>query len=633
MNTNQLSSGRKIEQVVCYATIVLNLIVQATLTPAQADDPAAPQFATSAQDPTRDSAVSGPDSTLFVYYDPDSGQRNLGRRELALGDKSSGSFLAAGILGDRPSVTGDGKVALFLNADDDLCLVGTSDPNTRQCLGLSGDLYSVYSAAISPDGRLATCVFRDLQKRPPQIVNSIILINFAEKKTYELQLAAPTADETMLHADVMSFSNDGADLIYDVLSEAKAGTGPAVRRWSIYSVHLATGQTSALVPPQDGVDSANPTIGPLSNRYLAYDSQDAATGVTHVMVLDMLTGQKATVGTLTNGFGFPSFLGDERGLIYAVPDPNATVSGYSLVKQALSEDRLHTEGTPTLWHLDAELGVIYQRATPPPTNAPPTVTLQLSADQIPAGGSATLTAAATDSDGTIARVEFYEGSTKLGSVATPPFVFTWQNVPAGNHLLLARAFDNLGAAKDSSPKLVTAAGSSGGNNKAPSVSLQLSSDQISTQETVTLTATATDPDGTIARVVFYDGSTRLAQVDAAPYKFLWTNVAPGNHLLTAHAVDNAGAETVSSPKLITVSGVPAPKDQPKLSIRPISPGTVRVTVTGPPGYYYISMSEDLKSWADIYGVIIEPTGNGTGYIDDAGGPMHYSHLFYRARPD
>src|SRR5262249_46645842 len=160
--------------------------------------------------------------------------------------------------------TEDGSLALFLNADFDLCLIGTSDPNTRQCLGLTGE---VYSAAISSDGRLVACVLRDPQTRHTD--NTITLMNFAEKKADVLQLAAPTADETMLHADVMSFSNDGANLIYDVLSEVKAGTDPAVRRWSIYSLHLATGQTSALVPPQDGIDSANPAISPLSNRYLA----------------------------------------------------------------------------------------------------------------------------------------------------------------------------------------------------------------------------------------------------------------------------------------------------------------------------------------------------------------------------
>jgi hypothetical protein len=59
-------------------------------------------------------------------------------------------------------------------------------------------------------------------------------------------------------------------------------------------------------------------------------------------------------------------------------------------------------------------------------------------------------------------------------------------------------------------------------------------------------ATATDPDGTVVRVVFYDGSTRLGQADSAPYTFVWKNATPGNHLVSARAVDNAGAETASS---------------------------------------------------------------------------------------
>ena len=70
--------------------------------------------------------------------------------------------------------------------------------------------------------------------------------------------------------------------------------------------------------------------------------------------------------------------------------------------------------------------------------------------------------------------------------------------------------------------------------------------------TITVTATASDPDGSVAKVEFRDGTTLLGQDTSAPYSFTWRNVPPGSHALTARATDNAGAVTTSPPVGITV---------------------------------------------------------------------------------
>jgi len=61
-----------------------------------------------------------------------------------------------------------------------------------------------------------------------------------------------------------------------------------------------------------------------------------------------------------------------------------------------------------------------------------------------------LTASASDSDGTIQKVEFFNGITLLGTSTTSPFSFSWSNVPAGSYSLSAVARDNLGATTVSS---------------------------------------------------------------------------------------------------------------------------------------------------------------------------------------
>lgn len=62
----------------------------------------------------------------------------------------------------------------------------------------------------------------------------------------------------------------------------------------------------------------------------------------------------------------------------------------------------------------------------------------------------TITADATDADGTITKVEFYQGATKLGEDATSPYSYTWTSVPAGTYNITSKAWDNDGASRSSS---------------------------------------------------------------------------------------------------------------------------------------------------------------------------------------
>ena len=63
-----------------------------------------------------------------------------------------------------------------------------------------------------------------------------------------------------------------------------------------------------------------------------------------------------------------------------------------------------------------------------------------------ASASITLSANAADSDGTIAKVDFYQGTTLLGSDTASPYSVTWTGVATGSYSLTAKATDNQGAA-------------------------------------------------------------------------------------------------------------------------------------------------------------------------------------------
>ena len=65
--------------------------------------------------------------------------------------------------------------------------------------------------------------------------------------------------------------------------------------------------------------------------------------------------------------------------------------------------------------------------------------------------SVQLAATASDAYGTVTSVQFLRNGVPLGSDATAPYQFTWNNPPGGIHTLTAVATDNLGATKTSTP--------------------------------------------------------------------------------------------------------------------------------------------------------------------------------------
>jgi Bacterial Ig domain len=61
-----------------------------------------------------------------------------------------------------------------------------------------------------------------------------------------------------------------------------------------------------------------------------------------------------------------------------------------------------------------------------------------------------ITATALNPNGGIHRVEFYDGTTKLGQDETSPYSFTWSNAPVGNHVIRAIAYDLQGTPSSAS---------------------------------------------------------------------------------------------------------------------------------------------------------------------------------------
>ncbi|MEV4835587.1 glycoside hydrolase family 48 protein [Nonomuraea sp. NPDC049486] len=92
-----------------------------------------------------------------------------------------------------------------------------------------------------------------------------------------------------------------------------------------------------------------------------------------------------------------------------------------------------------------------------PVNDPPTVSLTSpnAGQSFTAPATVPIAATAADADGTVAKVDFYQGSTLLGTDTSAPYTYNWQNVAAGNYSITARATDDDGDTTVSSPVGIT----------------------------------------------------------------------------------------------------------------------------------------------------------------------------------
>lgn len=199
-------------------------------------------------------------------------------------------------------------------------------------------------------------------------------------------------------------------------------------------------------------------------------------------------------------------------------------------------------------------GVTTSSAVTVIVNAAPTVSITAPANNAVFASPATISVMATaaDSDGTVTKVDFFDGATLVGTSSTAPYSVTLSNVPGGSHAFTARVTDNRGAttASDIVNVIVDA---------PPTISIVSPTNNavVSPNVTVTITANATDADGTISKVEFLDGTTLISTATAAPYTATLTNLSLGAHTLTARATDDRGVATTSATVTVNVDMPPS----------------------------------------------------------------------------
>jgi len=190
-------------------------------------------------------------------------------------------------------------------------------------------------------------------------------------------------------------------------------------------------------------------------------------------------------------------------------------------------------------------------------NQPPVVSISSpsKSDSFTSPASITVNATASDSDGAIIKVEFFQGNIKIGERTTAPFSITWTEAPEGTYSLTAVATDNVNSKTVSAAVSITVVEPVTPVNKMPIVSIDspTKGSSFTAPATVTIDVNASDLDGSITKVELFNGAVKLYEKTAAPYSFTLKDLPAGSYELKAMATDNMKATSTSSSIDLTVS--------------------------------------------------------------------------------
>ena len=96
------------------------------------------------------------------------------------------------------------------------------------------------------------------------------------------------------------------------------------------------------------------------------------------------------------------------------------------------------------------------------------------------------------------------------------------------------------------------------DNQSPTVALTapVAGGSAAVNSPVTVSAAASDADGAVSSVEFFDGASSIGTDTTSPYSITWTPTTAGARSLTARATDDANATTTSAGRLFIVTSAP-----------------------------------------------------------------------------
>ena len=236
---------------------------------------------------------------------------------------------------------------------------------------------------------------------------------------------------------------------------------------------------------------------PFNSIWAAIKTDDGGSNTMHIELGEDPGGYFNVDVRLVDGRMIIDFEGEEK--------VNMDVSYWTFPSYWKAGAYLQDSGEATI-HFDE----LFQRDGSPQNFFPSVrLTTPISETNFLPGSDITIDVEAVDSDGSITRVEFLEGASNvLGEVTSPPYTFTWTNVPEGEYTLTARATDNEGGSKTSLSSFVTV------REQVNVIGAELTgiNGAIAVGANIQLQATVVPADATNQNLVYESSDTGIATV-------------------------------------------------------------------------------------------------------------------------
>jgi glucuronoarabinoxylan endo-1,4-beta-xylanase len=285
---------------------------------------------------------------------------------------------------------------------------------------------------------------------------ALIFIVHTEQKNSVVSLNSVTYGGQTMTKIIDQYNAGSNDRVYvaafilnDANIVAADETGTFVPNWTgtpmsvaYSSVFFGTvDQTTSVGASASGTGSSN--NNPTTTTALATNRND--------MVIEAAVGSSAGSFTLNNNF-------------------NLGITHYSMVSSDGIDGNKPATGvaeTPSVTHIGsarkAIVGFVLKVGAAPLPNVPPTVSITAPANSslFAKDANITIDTDAADSDGSVTKVEFFQGTTKLGENTIAPFSYNWNYAPTGLYTLTAKATDNDGNSTVSLPVNITVLGAPG----------------------------------------------------------------------------------------------------------------------------------------------------------------------------
>lgn len=239
-------------------------------------------------------------------------------------------------------------------------------------------------------------------------------------------------------------------------------------------------------------------------------------------------------------------MGSDTTAPYTFQATNVSAGSYTIVAKATDKHTSPATGSSS--------PITVTVTSPPVANNPPTVSLNISPSSASPPATIALSATAADSDGTISKVEFYNGSTLVAQDTTAPYNATLSNLNAGTYNLTAKASDNKGAVSTSTNVAVNVTNTTPGNDTirpTTPTNLNAGTPVFDWGYKMPFSWTpSTDNSGSVAYMVSLNGSSPI-KISQNYYTIPVNSGA--SYRLTVYAIDPTGNPSASISKTATPS--------------------------------------------------------------------------------